>query len=202
NFCRKKLQRLEDKEEIPFRFNACGRGRKRVCLLAQLPWEDGCERRQRADSQKPADEIAQEEVWKELHLLQARALVLLRHAHAMHLNQQNVYANQCCGSGGKHGDVKAEEARECCARHVIAAAQETNERAAYEGNNTCAFCSDLRSKEGELVPGEQVTAKAETDGEEKKQHARDPCHLARPAIRPHKEDAEHVYEERQDQQIG
>ncbi len=120
----------------------------------------------------------------------------------MQLHQQHVNPEEDGRGGRQNGHVKSEEARQCGARDVVAAAQKSEHRPPDYGNDAGDFGAHLGRKERQLVPGQQVTAKPKTDHDKQQHHAADPGDFARWVIRPQKEDAEHVYEQRGNHQIG
>src|SRR6185503_3898966 len=68
NLCRQVLQGLEHEQEIPLRLDTRRRRCKGIGFFAQFPRKECGQRRQHPDSQNPANQIAQQEVWNELHL--------------------------------------------------------------------------------------------------------------------------------------
>src|ERR1051326_1780207 len=202
DFRRDELERLEHEEEVPLRLDAGGRGRERVGLLAQLPREERGERGQSTDGENPADRVAHEEVGEEFHLPNLLAFVLEGHAHAVHLHEQDVEADERRGRRGQHGDVEAEEARQGRARHLVAAAQEAEHRVSDDWYHSCDLRADFGGEEGELVPGQEVAAEAEADADEEESDARHPGHLAWASVGAHEIDAEHGNEQSRDHEVG
>ena len=103
---------------------------------------------------------------------------------------------------GQNGDVKSEEAGERGAGNLFAAAQENHHWLADDGNLAGDLRADFGGEEGQCVPGQQITAEAETHDQEEQQHAGDPGELAGLAIGLEKGHAEHVHEGGEDHQIG
>ena len=105
--------------------------------------------------------------------------MLGRHAHAVHLDQQNVNTNEHGRDSRQNGDVKSEESCQCRTGDLIASAQKSEHRSADKWNDSGDLGADLGRKERQLVPRQQIAAETKADTNEQKEHARDPCDLAR-----------------------
>ena len=62
--------------------------------------------------------------------------------------------------------------------------------------------ADRGGEEGQLVPRQQVPAKAESHNQKQEEHARDPCQLPGLAVGLEKQHAEHVRKGGENHQIG
>src|SRR5439155_12337556 len=97
--------------------------------------------------------------------------------------------------------VKSKEARQRCAGHIVAAAQESQRGPANYRNDSRDLGTYLGGKERELVPGKQIPAEPKTDHDEEQDYTAEQGDLARRVRRAQKENAEQVNEQRRNHQI-
>ena len=98
--------------------------------------------------------------------------------------------------------MEAKESDQRGSSHLRAAAEKNHDGMADDGNLSGHLRAHRGGEEGQLVPGQQIAAEAESHDQKEQQHAGDPCQLAGLAVGLEKQDAEHVGKGGEDHQIG
>ena len=119
----------------------------------------------------------------------------------MFLDQQQVRQQEQGGQRGQRRHVQGEEAAQCSPGHILSTAQVPRQFGADERNVGGHIRPHFGGEVGDLVPRQQIAAKAKRQSEPQQRNAAQPRQLPRLAVSVQEYHAEHMDKSRQDHQI-